>query len=149
MDKVTSVFSFRQMGDQVLNPFIEKASFVTRTLEYKRNYFIVMDREEGIPTFAYYPVKIEVNGNVVRFQKFPGILSDGFLVLAKNQVVEIDIDEVSRGKFLLGDRATSFADFAAAIQASLPAVVQEEGILNILGEVDLLTYSVNPRSFWI
>lgn len=148
MEKVTSVFSFRQMGDQQLNPFVEKASFVTRDLEYKRNYFIVADREEGITTFAYWPVKFEVNGDLLRFQKFPGILSDGFLVLPKNRVIEINIDELSRGKVRLGDRSIPFADFAQANQG-LTQVVTDEGILNVLGEVDVFTYSANPRAHWI
>lgn len=153
MEKVSSVFSYQLMGNLQINPAGEKPSFVSGTLENKVNYFVILDHEQGVPgsppvpKFCYYPVKFEVIGGRLFLRKFPGLLADGILMLARKKAVEVTIDEISRGRILLGERVIDFADLEeryAAIAAEAPELVTEDR----LSEVTLFTYSVNPQAYW-
>ena len=153
MEKVSSVFSYQLMGNLQINPGGEKPSFVSGTLENKVNYFVVLDHEQGVPgsppvpKFCYYPVKFEVIGGCLFLRKFPGLLADGILMLARKKAVEVTIDEISRGRVLLGNRVIEFAELEeryAAIAAEAPELVTEER----LSEVTLFAYTVNPQAYW-
>lgn len=153
MEKVTSVFNYRLMGDLRMNPGGEKPSFVSNSLENKVNYFVVLDREQGVPgtpsvpKFCYYPVKMEVRGNRLFLRKYPGLLADGILMLGRKKAIEVTIDEIARGRVLLGDRVINFADLEeryAAIVASAPELVTTD----TLSDVTLFEYSVNPQAYW-
>ena len=153
MEKVSSVFSYQLMGNLQINPAGEKPSFASGTLENKVNYFVVLDHEQGVPgtppvpKFCYYPVKFEVIGGRLFLRKFPGLLADGILMLARKKAIEVTIDEISRGRILLGDRVIEFAELEeryAAISAEAPELVTEDR----LSEVTLFTYSVNPQAYW-
>ncbi len=153
MEKVASVFNYQLMGNLNINPAGEKPSFVSSTLENKVNYFVVLDYEQGVPgsppvpKFCYYPVKFEIVGGRLFLRKYPGILADGILMLARKKAIEVTIDEVSRGRVLLGNRVVDFADLAeqyAGITAEAPELVTTDR----LSDVDLFTYSVNPQAYW-
>lgn len=153
MEKVSSVFSYQLMGNLQINPGGEKPSFVSGTLENKVNYFVVLDHEQGVPgpppvpKFCYYPVKFEVIGGRLFLRKFPGLLADGILMLARKKAVEVTIDEISRGRVLLGNRVIEFAELEeryAAIAAEAPELVTEDR----LSEVTLFAYTVNPQAYW-
>lgn len=153
MEKVSSVFSYQLMGNLQINPAGEKPSFVSGTLENKVNYFVILDHEQGVPgsppvpKFCYYPVKFEVIGSRLFLRKFPGILADGILMLARKKAIEVTIDEISRGRILLGERVIDFADLEeryAAIAAEAPELVTEDR----LSDVTLFAYSVNPQAYW-
>ena len=153
MEKVSSVFSYQLMGNLQINPGGEKPSFVSGTLENKVNYFVVLDHEQGVPgsppvpKICYYPVKFEVIGGRLFLRKFPGLLADGILMLARKKAVEVTIDEISRGRVLLGNRVIEFAELEeryAAIAAEAPELVTEDR----LSEVTLFAYTVNPQAYW-
>lgn len=153
MEKVSSVFSYQLMGNLQINPGGEKPSFVSGTLENKVNYFVVLDHEQGVPgsppvpKFCYYPVKFEVIGGRLFLRKFPGLLADGILMLARKKAVEVTIDEISRGRVLLGNRVIEFAELEeryAAVAAEAPELVTEDR----LSEVTLFAYTVNPQAYW-
>lgn len=153
MEKVSSVFSYQIMGNLQINPGGEKPSFVSGTLENKVNYFVVLDHEQGVPgsppvpKFCYYPVKFEVVGGRLFLRKFPGLLADGILMLARKKAIEVTIDEISRGRILLGNRVIDFAELEeryAAISSEATVLVTEDR----LSEVTLFTYSVNPQAYW-
>lgn len=153
MEKVSSVFSYQLMGNLQINPGGEKPSFASGTLENKVNYFVVLDHEQGVPgsppvpKFCYYPVKFEVVGGRLFLRKFPGLLADGILMLARKKAIEVTIDEISRGRILLGNRVIDFAELEeryAAISSEAPVLVTEDR----LSEVTLFTYSVNPQAYW-
>lgn len=153
MEKVSSVFSYQLMGNLQINPGGEKPSFVSGTLENKVNYFVVLDHEQGVPgsapvpKFCYYPVKFEVIGGRLFLRKFPGLLADGILMLARKKAVEVTIDEISRGRVLLGERVIEFAELEeryAAIAAEAPELVTAD----LLSEVTLFAYTVNPQAYW-
>ena len=153
MEKVASVFNYRLMGNLNINPAGEKPSFASPTLENKVNYFVVLDYEQGVPgsqpvpKFCYYPVKFEIIGGRLFLRKYPGLLADGILMLARKKAIEVTIDEISRGRVLLGNRVVEFADLAeqyAGITAEAPELVTEDR----LSDVTLFTYSVNPQAYW-
>lgn len=153
MEKVASVFNYRLMGNLSINPAGEKPSFASPTLENKVNYFVVLDYEQGVPgsqpvpKFCYYPVKFEIIGGRLFLRKYPGLLADGILMLARKKAIEVTIDEISRGRVLLGNRVVEFADLAeqyAGITAEAPELVTEDR----LSDVTLFTYSVNPQAYW-
>jgi len=153
MEKVASVFNYLLMGNLQINPAGEKPSFVSSTLENKVNYFVVLDYEQGVPgsapvpKFCYYPVKFEVISNRLFLRKFPGLLADGILMLARKKAIEISIDELTRGRILLGDRVIDFSELEeryAAIVADAPTLVTEDR----LSEVTLFAYTVNPMAYW-
>lgn len=153
MEKVASVFNYQLMGNLKINPAGEKPSFASQTLENKVNYFVVLDYEQGVPgtpavpKFCYYPVKFEIIGGRLFLRKYPGILADGILMLARKKAIEVTIDEISRGRILLGNRVLDFADLAeqyAGITAEAPELVTEDR----LSDVTLFTYSVNPQAYW-
>jgi hypothetical protein len=153
MEKVTSVFNYLLMGNLQINPAGEKPSFVSGTLENKVNYFVVLDYEQGVPgsapvpKFCYYPVKFDVIGNRLFLRKFPGLLADGILMLARKKAVEVSIDEVTRGRVLLANRVIEFSELEeryASIVAEAPTLVTEDR----LSEVTLFEYSVNPMAYW-
>lgn len=153
MEKVSSVFSYQLMGNLQINPGGEKPSFVSGTLENKVNYFVVLDHEQGVPgsppvpKFCYYPVKFEVIGGRLFLRKFPGLLADGILMLARKKAIEVTIDEISRGRILLGNRVIDFAELEEryeAISSEAPVLVTED----LLSDVTLFTYSVNPQAYW-
>lgn len=153
MEKVASVFNYQLMGNLNINPAGEKPSFASSTLENKVNYFVVLDYEQGVPgtppvpKFCYYPVKFEIIGTRLFIRKFPGILADGILMLARKKAIEVTIDEISRGRILLGNRVIDFADMVdiyADIVTEAPELVTDDR----LAEVDLFTYSVNPQAYW-
>jgi hypothetical protein len=153
MEKVSSVFSYQLMGNLQINPGGEKPSFVSSTLENKVNYFVVLDHEQGVPgtppvpKFCYYPVKMEIVGSRLFIRKFPGLLVDGILMLARKKAIEVTIDEITRGRILLGDRVIDFADLEERY-ASLIAEAPERVTEDRLSEVSLFTYSVNPQAYW-
>lgn len=153
MEKVASVFNYLLMGNLQINPAGEKPSFVSSTLENKVNYFVVLDYEQGtpgtapVPKFCYYPVKFEVIGSRLFIRKFPGLLADGILMLARKRAIEITIDEISRGRILLGDRVINFADLEERYE-SIVAEAPELVTTDTLSEVTLFTYSVNPQAYW-
>lgn len=155
MEKVVSVFSFELMGNVGINPFGEKPSFVSRTLENKVNYFVSIDREQGmpgstpIPTFCYYPVKTEIVGGRLILRKFPSVLTDGILMLARKKAIEITVDEISRGRIILGDRVEDFAALAERYESIAPAVIVTNEAVDPLSEVDLFTYTANPMAHWL
>lgn len=153
MEKVTSVFNYRLMGDLRINPMGEKPSFVSNSLENKVNYFVVLDREQGtpgtpsVPKFCYYPVKMEVRGNRLFLTKYPSLLADGILMLGRKKAIEVTVDEMYRGRILLGERVVNFADLEeryAVIAAEAPEVVRTD----TLSDVTLFEYSVNPQAYW-
>lgn len=153
MEKVASVFNYQIMGNLNINPAGEKPSFASSTLENKVNYFVVLDYEQGVPgtapvpKFCYYPVKFEIIGGRLFLRKYPGLLADGILMLARKKAIEVTIDEISRGRVLLGNRVIDFADLAeqyASISAEAPELVTEDR----LSDVTLFTYSVNPQAYW-
>lgn len=153
MEKVASVFNYLLMGNLQINPAGEKPSFVSNTLENKVNYFVVLDYEQGVPgsppvpKFCYYPVKFEVISNRLFLRKFPGLLADGILMLARKKAIEISIDELTRGRILLGDRVIDFSELEerfASIVSDAPVLVTEDR----LSEVTLFEYSVNPMAYW-
>lgn len=154
MEKVGSVFSFQDMGNLKINPFGEKPSFVSRTLENKVNYFVTIDHEQGlpgtppIPTFCYYPIKTEVIGGRLFLRKFPGLLSDGILMLARKKAIEVTVDEVSRGRILLGDRVVEFATLTERYVSEV-VVPAAPVATDPLANVDLFTYSINPQAYWL
>lgn len=153
MEKVASVFNYQIMGNLNINPAGEKPSFASSTLENKVNYFVVLDYEQGVPgtapvpKFCYYPVKFEIIGGRLFLRKYPGLLADGILMLARKKAIEVTIDEISRGRVLLGNRVIDFADLAeqyAGISAEAPELVTEDR----LSDITLFTYSVNPQAYW-
>lgn len=153
MEKVTSVFNFLMMGNLHINPTGEKPSFTSRTLENKVNYFVNIDYEQGVPgtppapVFCYYPVKMEVIGNRLNLIKFPAILTDGILMLARKRAIEVTVDEISRGRVFLGDRVVNFSDVVdkyAEIVTESQEVVTEDRLSN----ATLFEYSVNPQAYW-
>lgn len=152
MEKVSSVFSYQLMGNLKINPGGEKPSFVSSTLENKVNYFVVLDHEQGtpgspsVPKFCYYPVKMDIVGSRLFIRKFPGLLVDGILMLARKKAIEVTIDEISRGRILLGERVIDFADLAEryAFTAEAPELVTQD----TLSEVTLFTYTINPQAYW-
>ncbi len=153
MEKVASVFNYQIMGNLNINPAGEKPSFASSTLENKVNYFVILDYEQGVPgsppvpKFCYYPVKFEIVGGRLFLRKYPGLLADGILMLARKKAIEVTIDEVSRGRVLLGNRVVDFADLAeqyAGITAEAPVLVTEDR----LSDVTLFTYSINPQAYW-
>lgn len=153
MEKVASIFNYLIMGNMQINPAGEKPSFVSSTLENKVNYFVVLDYEQGVPgtlhapKFCYYPIKMEVIGGRLHLRKFPGLLADGIIMLARKRAIEVTIDEIARGRILLGERVIDFADLEeryAALVADAPEVVTEDQ----LSSISLFTYSVNPQAYW-
>lgn len=153
MEKVTSVFNYRIMGDVHMNPFGEKPSFVSNTLENKVNYFVSIDYEQGVPgtpaapRFCYYPVKFEVIGSRLFLRKFPGVLTDGILMLARKKAIEVSIDEISRGRVLLGERVIEFSELVerySSIVADAPELVTADR----LSDVSLFDYTTNPQAYW-
>lgn len=153
MEKVASVFNYLLMGNMQINPTGEKPSFVSSTLENKVNYFVVLDYEQGVPgtppvpKFCYYPVKMDIVGSRLFIRKFPGLLADGILMLARKRAIEVTIDEITRGRILLGDRVIEFSaleESYAALVAEAPVLVTEDA----LSEVTLFTYSINPQAYW-
>lgn len=153
MEKVASIFNYLIMGNLQINPAGEKPSFVSSTLENKVNYFVVLDYEQGVPgtppspRFCYYPIKMEVIGNRLNLLKFPGLLADGIIMLARKRAIEVTIDEISRGRIVLGERVINFADLEeryASLVADAPETVTEDQ----LSSVSLFTYSVNPQAYW-
>lgn len=155
MEKVASVFSFEVMGNQRINPFGEKPSFVSRTLENKVNYFVNVDYEQGlpgstpIPTFCYYPIKTEVVGGRLFLRKYPGILTDGIIMLARKKAIEVTVDEVSRGRVVLGDRVEDFAVLAERYADIIPEVVVTPDSVDRLAGVNLFDYTLNPQAYWL
>ena len=95
MEKVASVFNYQLMGNLSINQAGEKPSFVSPTLENKVNYFVILDYEQGVqgsppvPKFCYYPVKFEIVGGRLFLRKYPGILADGILMLARFNSVRV------------------------------------------------------------
>lgn len=153
MEKVASVFNFQMMGNLSINPLGEKPSFISRTLENKVNYFVNVDYEQGVPgtppspRFCYYPVKMEQVGGRLMIRKFPSILTDGILMLARKKAIEVTVDEIARGRIVLGDRVVDYADLVARYEAFMseaPELVTTE----YLAEVSLFQYSVNPQAYW-
>lgn len=155
MEKVVSVFSFRDMGNLKVNPLGEKPSFISRTLENKVNYFVTIDSQQGmpgtppIPTFCYYPVKTEIIGGRLLIRKYPGMLSDGILMLARKKAIEVTVDEVSRGRVILGNRVEDFAALAERYATLVPPTPVAAAVVDPLAEVDLFTYSINPQAYWL
>lgn len=155
MEKVASVFSYRMMGDSKMNPFAEKPSFVSSTLENKVNYFVNVDYEQGppgatpIPTFCYYPIKTEIIGGRLFLRKFPAILTDGIIMLARKKAIEVFVDEVARGRAILGDRVEDFASLAERYANLVPERVVTAEAVDPLAGVDLFTYTVNPQAYWL
>lgn len=153
MEKVASVFNFQLMGNLNVNPAGEKPSFASSTLENKVNYFVVLDYEQGVPgfppvpKFCYYPVKFEIIGSRLFLRKFPGIMADGILMLARKKAIEVTIDEVSRGRILLGERVIDFADLVE-LYSSVIVEAPELVTTDLLSEVSLFTYSINPQAYW-
>lgn len=153
MEKVASVFNFQMMGNLSINPLGEKPSFISRTLENKVNYFVNVDYEQGVPgtppspRFCYYPVKMEQVGGRLMIRKFPSILTDGILMLARKKAIEVTVDEIARGRIVLGDRVVDYADLVARYEAFMseaPELVTTE----YLAEISLFQYSVNPQAYW-
>jgi len=155
VEKVGSVFSFQDMGNLKINPFGEKPSFISRTLENKVNYFVTVDHENGmpgtppIPTFCYYPIKTEVIGGRLFLRKFPGLLSDGIIMMARKKAIEVNIDEVSRGRVILGNRVEEFATLAERYATMVVEAPVAEPVVDPLAEVDLYTYTTNPQAYWL
>ena len=152
MEKVASVFNFQMMGNLSINPMGEKPSFVSRELENKVNYFVNIDYEQGapgtppVPTFCYYPVKTEVVGGRLKLVKFPGILTDGILMLARKKAIEVTVDEIARGRILLGNRVVDFSEVLerySDLVADAPEAVVTEEI-----DATLFQYTINPQAYW-
>lgn len=153
MEKVASVFNFQIMGNLQINPMGEKPSFVSRTLENKVNYFVNIDYEQGVPgtpsvpKFCYYPVKMEQVGGRLFLRKFPAILTDGILMLARKKAIEITVDEVARGRIVLGHRVVDYADIVEKygdLVSEAPELTTED----TLSEITLFQYSINPQAHW-
>lgn len=153
MEKVASVFNFQIMGNLNINPLGEKPSFVSRTLENKVNYFVCVDYEQGtpgtpaVPRFCYYPVKMEQVGGRLMLRKFPAILTDGILMLARKKAIEVTIDEIARGRIVLGNRVIDYATLVERY-ANLVSEDREVTLTDTLSDVTLFQYSVNPQAYW-
>lgn len=153
MEKVASVFNYLMMGNLKINPMGEKPSFVSRELEGKVNYFVNIDYEQGVPgtppspRFCYYPVKSEIVGGRLVIRKFPAILTDGILILARKKAIEVTVDEIARGRITLGDRVVDLevlTERYSELFSEAPEVVSSDR----LSDVTLFEYSVNPQAYW-